>query len=106
MTYVYRKHRRVELDYMARILSVAAEPICDCALVDVSQAGARVAVLSIDMVPEEFILRFSTSSDVSRRCRVIWRKDDEVGVAFLKAVDTEKVMKAARRARLLETPCP
>jgi hypothetical protein len=43
---------------------------------------------------------------VSRRCKVIWRKEDEIGVAFLKAVDTDKVTKAARRARLLETPCP
>ncbi len=106
MSYVYRKHRRVELDYMARILSVAAEPICDCALVDVSQAGARIAVLAAEMVPDEFILRFSATSGVSRRCKVAWRKDDEIGVAFLKAVDTDKVTKAARRARLLETPCP
>ena len=104
MTYVNRKHRRVELDYMARILSVSAEPICDCALIDVSQQGARLAVLAMDMVPDEFVLRFSASSNVSRRCKVVWRRDDEIGVTFLKAVDAEK--KAARRARLLETPCP
>ncbi|HUI95085.1 MAG TPA: PilZ domain-containing protein [Xanthobacteraceae bacterium] len=106
MSYVYRKHRRVELDYMARILSLTAEPICDCALCDVSQAGARIAVLAVDMVPDEFILRFSVSSDVSRRCKVMWRKEDEIGVAFLKTVDADKLTKAARRARLLQTPCP
>ncbi len=106
MSYVNRKHRRVELDYMARIMSLAAEPICDCALVDVSEAGARIAVLAAEMVPEEFILRFSATSSVSRRCKVAWRKDDEIGVAFLKSVDTDKVTKAARRARLMETPCP
>ncbi len=105
MTYVNRKHRRVELDYMARILSLAAEPICDCALIDVSQAGARLAVLAMEMVPQEFILRFSASSDVSRRCKVMWRKEGEVGVSFLK-LDADKLAKAARRAKLLATPCP
>jgi hypothetical protein len=37
---------------------------------------------------------------------VAWRKEDEVGVIFVKAVDANKAMQNARRARLLETPCP
>ncbi len=104
MTYDSRKHRRIELNYVAQILTAAAEPICDCALMDVSQGGARIAVLAMEMVPQEFLLRFS-STDVSRRCRVVWRKDDEIGVVFVN-VDAAKLAKAARRARLLETPCP
>jgi PilZ domain len=101
-----RRHRRVELNYVARILSLQAELICDCAIIDVSQGGARIAVLAADMVPDEFLLTFSPKSDVSRRCKVAWRKDDEVGVIFLKAVDTAAALRTARRARLLETPCP
>jgi PilZ domain len=104
--HIVRKHHRVELDYMARVLTVAAEPVCDCALIDVSQGGARIAVLAADMIPDEFLLRFSATSDVSRRCKVAWRKEDEIGVVFVKAVDTAKVRQDARRARLLETPCP
>ncbi len=106
MSYVFRKHRRVELDCMARISSTTAEPICDCALVDVSEGGARLAVLATDMVPDEFLLTFSGSSEVSRRCKVIWRRHDEVGITFVKTIDPVKVMKALRMARLLETPCP
>ena len=106
MSFSFRKHQRVELDCMTRILSLKGEVICDCALMDVSQSGARLAVLAIDLVPDEFLLTFSKSSDVSRRCKVIWRKDDEVGVTFVKAVDLDKIMKAERRARLLQTPCP
>jgi hypothetical protein len=106
MSYTFRKHRRVELDYMARIMSLKAETICDCALIDVSDGGARLAVLAVEIVPDEFLLTFSKSSDVSRRCKVMWRKDDEVGVTFVKAVDTKQIMKAVRRARLLQTPCP
>jgi PilZ domain-containing protein len=101
-----RRHRRVDLSYVARVMSLEAELICDCALVDVSQGGARIAVLAADMVPDEFLLAFSAKSDVSRKCRVAWRRDDEVGVIFLKVVDAAAAMRSARRARLLETPCP
>ena len=106
MSFVNRKHRRVDLDYMARILSLEAELICDCAILDVSEGGARIATLSSDIVPDEFLLTFSQSSDVSRKCRIAWRKSEEIGVIFLKAVDPAAAMKAARRARLLATPCP
>jgi hypothetical protein len=101
-----RKDRRVDLSYVARVMTLDAELICDCALVDVSQGGARIAVLAADMVPDEFLLAFSAKSDVSRKCRVAWRRDDEVGVIFLKVVDAAAVVRSARRARLLETPCP
>jgi hypothetical protein len=101
-----RKHRRVDLSYVARVMNLEAELICDCALVDVSQGGARIAVLAADMVPDEFLLAFSPKSDVTRKCQVAWRKDDEVGVTFLKNVDAAEVRRSARRARLLQTPCP
>jgi hypothetical protein len=101
-----RKHRRVDLSYVARVMTLEAELICDCALVDVSQGGARIAVLAADMVPDEFLLAFSPKSDVSRKCTVAWRRDDEVGVTFVKAVDAAEARRTARRARLLATPCP
>jgi|SRR5262245_485080 len=101
-----RKHRRVDLSYVARVMTLEADLICDCAIVDVSQGGARIAVLASDMVPAEFLLAFSPKSDVSRRCRVAWRKEDEVGVTFLKTVDAAAERRTARRARLLGTPCP
>jgi hypothetical protein len=101
-----RKDRRVELNYVARVLGPRADLICDCAIVDVSQGGARIAVLAAEMVPDEFLLAFSASSDVSRRCRVAWRREEEIGVIFLKTADTAAALRTARRARLLETPCP
>jgi hypothetical protein len=101
-----RRHRRVDLSYGARVLSSQTDLICDCAIVDVSQGGARIAVLAAEMVPDEFLLAFSQKSDVSRRCKVAWRKDDEVGVIFLKTVDTAAAERTARRVRLLATPCP
>ena len=101
-----RRYRRVDLSYVARVLTPQADLICDCAIVDVSQGGARIAVLAAEMVPDEFLLTLSASSDVSRRCKVAWRRDDEIGVIFLKTVDASAAARTARRARLLETPCP
>ncbi len=101
-----RKHRRVDLNYVARVLSLETDLICDCAVVDVSQGGARIAVLTAEMVPDEFLLAFAATSHVSRRCKVAWRRDDEIGLTFLKAVDMAAAQRTARRARLLETPCP
>jgi len=106
MSYVFRRHRRVELGCMARIFTTKAEPVCDCALMDVSEGGARLAVLASDMVPDEFLLTFSGANEVSRRCKTMWRGADEVGITFLKTVDLAKAQKASRIARLLETPCP
>jgi hypothetical protein len=101
-----RRYRRVDLSYVARVLSLQADLICDCAIVDVSEGGARIAVLATEMVPDEFLLTLSASSDVSRRCKVAWRRDDEVGVIFLKTVSAAAAARTARRIRLLETPCP
>jgi hypothetical protein len=39
MRYDLRKHHRVELNYIARVLSLGGETICDCALLDVSQGA-------------------------------------------------------------------
>ncbi len=106
MNYGLRKYRRVELDYTARILSLSGELICDCAVLNVSQGGARIAVLASEMVPDEFLLLFSAGSNVSRRCKVAWRNDENIGVIFVKIVDRMAAEKAMRRARLLGTPCP
>lgn len=100
MRYELRKHRRIELNYTARILSVGGEAICDCALVDVSQGGARIAVLAGGIVPDEFLLSLSTNSDVLRRCQVAWRTEEEIGVNFLKSPGTTGAMKAMKRPRL------
>src|SRR5712675_1237485 len=103
MRYDLRKHHRVELNYVARVLSLGGETICDCALLDVSQGGARIEVLASEIVPDEFLLVFSASSSVSRKCKVAWRKAENIGITFLKVVDTAAAKKAMRRTRLLET---
>ena len=53
----------------------------DCAVRDLSPAGARVVVAAALDLPEEFFLVFTTDR-IMRKSRVKWRKTGEVGVVF------------------------
>jgi hypothetical protein len=61
--------------------------ICACVTRDISATGARLKVdhsqsAAIDEIPGEFILTISESGNVFRRCRLVWRRNDELGVYF------------------------
>jgi hypothetical protein len=63
------------------------KPICDCTLRDISEYGARLKIREETAahdtkIPPTFILAISKSGNVFRRCEVIWRTEDEVGVKF------------------------
>jgi hypothetical protein len=53
-----------------------------CALLDISETGARLEVESADVVPDRFLLLLSGNGAARRKCRVVWRNDRQVGVAF------------------------
>jgi len=52
-----------------------------CAVRNLSEAGAALDVPFALAIPREFKLIMETGQ-VSRHCRVIWRKDNRLGVAF------------------------
>ena len=52
-----------------------------CAVRNLSGAGATLDVPSALAIPDEFTLIMETDQ-VSRHCRVIWRKENRLGVAF------------------------
>ena len=54
-----------------------------CIVCDMSEDGARIAVESPETVPKEFWLMVSQDETASRRCRVIWRSADQIGVSYL-----------------------
>jgi hypothetical protein len=51
-----------------------------CAVRNLSEAGAALDVPHALAIPHEFTLIMET--DQSRHCRVIWRKENRLGVAF------------------------
>jgi hypothetical protein len=53
----------------------------DCTVRNVSPAGAALNVESPLYIPDRFTL-IVPSDDISRPCRVIWRKERRIGVTF------------------------
>ena len=91
-----RKNLRRPISYPAFIDLGEALPLRECTLCDASQEGAQLAVAHPDSVPNEFILALSSDGAARRRCRVVWRTENQIGVEFLK--NMKKVAKPSWRA--------
>ena len=90
-----RKNLRRTVSYPAFIDLGDGSPARECTLCDASQEGAQLAVADPDSLPDEFILALSSDGAARRRCRVMWRTDDQIGVEFLK--DLTKITRPTRR---------
>ena len=53
----------------------------DCTVRNLSETGAALEVASVVGIPTEFSLVIP-SDNVNRKCRVVWRKLNRIGVAF------------------------
>src|SRR5262249_8335163 len=52
---------------------------------DISDAGVRINVDSPLRVPFEFFLVLSKDGKTRRKCRVVWRSEDQLGARYLAA---------------------
>ena len=89
-----RKGIRRSITYPAFIELGDGASALECTLCDASQQGAQLAVANPATLPNEFILALSSDGAARRRCRVIWRTENSVGVEFLK--DLKKVDRPKR----------
>ena len=64
-----------------------------CAVRNLSEAGAALDVPHALAIPHEFKL-ITETDQASRHCRVIWRKENRIGVAFAQ-VDNQPLAKRA-----------
>ena len=53
----------------------------DCTVRNLSDTGAALSVESPVGIPSEFNMVI-LSDDVNRRCRVVWRKENRIGITF------------------------
>ena len=53
-----------------------------CTVLDVSEGGGRIRLEAPLMLPDQFTLLLTSNGRVRRDCRVIWRQDVYLGVAF------------------------
>jgi len=84
MTVDRRGSPRQALGRDVLVCSEDGKPIGTCQLCDVSATGARLSLAPrvLAKLPEEFILVLAKRAKVRRRCRIVWRSQDEVGVRF------------------------
>jgi hypothetical protein len=74
MTEEHRKYLRRDINHTALIKF-------PCTVLDVSRSGARLSIDDPNALPNEFILELKT--DLIRWCRVVWRRNKEVGVEYI-----------------------
>lgn len=94
-----RKAVRRMLSYPAWINLGNGSPPQECALCDTSDRGAQLTVADAKQVPDNFVLALSADGAASRRCHVVWRVGNQVGVEFLKTGAKKNGLKAPRRMR-------
>ena len=85
MTADRRSTPRQALGRDVLICSEDGKAIGACHLCDVSASGARLSMAPRVMakLPEEFVLVLAKQAKVHRRCRTVWRSQDEIGVRFV-----------------------
>ena len=83
-----RKYDRRVIRYPAQIDAGAGAPLCECTLYDVSEEGAQIRIGQSQNLPNEFTLVLSHEGAARRRCTVMWRSGERLGVRFLVAAKT------------------
>jgi len=76
-----RKSRRQKVRYTAWLL-LDGNQLHGCVLSNASDHGACIDVEDSKVVPGKFTLLLSSSGKARRKCRVVWRKPQQLGVKF------------------------
>lgn len=81
-----RKLRRVNLRLPVTIDAGEGTPLRNCTMIDVSEAGAKLRIDAPAVIPDEFVIWLSREGFPRRRCKVVWRTNNELGVAFARTL--------------------
>jgi hypothetical protein len=76
-----RAMKRTRVSRNAKIIVPRRSPVIFCTVENITSGGACLKVASTFGVPETFDLTFEHGR-TRRRCRVVWRTNDKLGVAF------------------------
>jgi hypothetical protein len=72
---------RTRIDRTAMLFYHGRASVFSCCVRDVTNAGAGLRLKALDVIPVKFDLSFDNFRTV-RQCRLIWRDDDFLGLAF------------------------
>ena len=55
-----------------------------CWILDISDGDARLNVGALQNIPDIFTLRVTNTGSVSRFCKIVWHRANEIGVRFVR----------------------
>jgi hypothetical protein len=61
-----------------------------CIVCNLSEGGAKLMLEEPTPPPSEFVLYLRPDSPIGRRCHVIWRIQNKIGVRFVSVSDSDK----------------
>jgi hypothetical protein len=95
-----RRNFRVEWNSPATIYDLERHLVRPCILLNFSNTGARITGVLASTIPDEFMLRITGGHHGTRKCRVLWRSNDTLGVEFTdnKTIDADVSHEARERA--------
>lgn len=84
-----RKDLRQPLRYPAQIDVGDGSAPKTCLISNVSASGAKVAIPNADEIPDRLSLILAPEQGIRRRCIVVWRAPDALGLEFIKTPPKE-----------------
>jgi hypothetical protein len=78
-----RKKPRRHFHYSAKIITGPKDTQRSCTIADISHSGARLVLETEDVLPDSFILLLTRNGQTHRRCRLVWRTGQTIGVEFV-----------------------
>ncbi len=76
-----RVAQRLKVLKDGKIVTGAFQSVIDCCVRDISATGAKIKCLHAAAVPNEFRLMMPGDNTI-RDARVVWRREEELGVLF------------------------
>lgn len=75
--------KRVGAPAWVKVYSFGIQSLVPVTISDASAGGARLTFRSARDTPAQFELYLSPTAQSAKRCRVVWRTRDAIGVEFL-----------------------
>jgi PilZ domain len=105
-----RKSKRTQRRNAAWIVLSRDGARIPCVLWDISDGGARIAAARASALPDVFCLLLTANGKSRYFCRVVWRKNGQIGVAFIDQsaadLDFEPTPRYARQRSAAAAPPP
>jgi len=78
-----RKDHRRTLASPCWVDAGAGKQPIECRISDISKIGAKVTCRTSDQLPNEFSLYLTRDGNVGRRCKIVRRDNDDIGLEFI-----------------------